>query len=268
MAAMSTAAAGALRYRYLFEQMVRRELRQKYKGSALGVAWYLVNPLVLMAAYTVMFTYVLRNPFHIRDYPLFVLVGIVVWTFFQQALMGATTSLLDQGALVRKALFPREAIPTAAVTVQLVTFCAILVLILPVTLGVRGVSWSLALVPLFVAALYGFALGLGLIASVLHAYYRDVAPILAAALLPWFFVTPIFFRVTSFPGVHRHAWIKPVLRWANPVAPFVDAIRSVVFDGRGPGWATVAYVLGAAALSLLVGQAVFRRLRGELAVVV
>src|ERR1700704_1757574 len=102
-----------LRYRFLFEQMVRRELRQKYKGSALGVAWYLVNPLVLMGAYTLMFTYVLHSPIKIHDYALFVLLGIVVWTFFQQAVLSAATSLLDQGALVRKALFPREAIPAS-----------------------------------------------------------------------------------------------------------------------------------------------------------
>ncbi|MEA2301774.1 MAG: lipopolysaccharide transport system permease protein, partial [Solirubrobacteraceae bacterium] len=177
-----------LRYRYLFEQMVRRELRQKYKGSALGVLWYLVNPLVLMGAYTIMFTYVLKNGFHLRDYALFVLVGIVVWTFFQQALLGAATSLLDQGALVRKALFPRQTIPATVVTVQLATFCTILLLILPIVLVVHGslTGW-LVLLPAYVVLLFLFTLGLGLGAAVLHAHFRDVAPILGAALLPWFF---------------------------------------------------------------------------------
>src|SRR5919198_1084914 len=148
----------ALRYRFLFEQMVRRELRQKYKGSALGVAWYLVNPLVLMGAYYLMFGVVLSSPFEIDNYPLFILIGIA------------------------------------------------------------------------------------LVVAVLHAYFRDVAPILAAALLPWFFVTPIFFRASNFPGSDAHPWLEPLLRWVNPVAPFIDAIRSVLYDGRGPGWATVGYV--------------------------
>ena len=265
---MSDHIAQALRYRYLFEQMVRRELRQKYKGSALGVVWYLVNPLVLMGAYTVMFTFVLRNT-KIPDFALFVLLGIISWTFFQQAVLSAATSLLDQGALVRKALFPREAIPTSVVTVQLVTFCVLMVLVTPIAVAVRGsLSVSLLLLPVYVMLLFAFALGLALGVSVLHAYFRDVAPIVGAAFLPWFFITPIFYRVTSFPGAADHPWLKPLLRWANPVAPFVDSIRSVVFDGHGPGWATTGYVVAAAAISLAVGQYLFRRLQGELAVVV
>src|SRR3954465_13415665 len=93
------------RYRYLFEQMVRRELRQKYQGSALGVAWYVVNPLVLMGAYYVMFGVALGPGFHHDDYPLFLMVGIVVWMFFSQSVLTSAPSLLDQGALIRKAPF-------------------------------------------------------------------------------------------------------------------------------------------------------------------
>ncbi|MGI8800970.1 MAG: ABC transporter permease [Solirubrobacteraceae bacterium] len=260
-----------LRYRYLFEQMVRRELRQKYKGSALGVLWYLVNPLVLMGAYTVMFTFVLKARFNppIHDYALFVLVGIVVWTFFQQAVLGAATSLLDQGALVRKALFPRQTIPATVVTVQLATFCTILLLILPIVFVVHGslTGW-LVLLPAYVALLFVFALGLGLGAAVLHAHFRDVGPILGAALLPWFFVTPIFYPPTGFPGAAHHELLKAVLRWANPVAPFVEAIRSVTFDGAWPGWAVSGYVLVMALVALAGGTLLFRRLQGELAVVV
>lgn len=269
MAAMRSNLRELLRYRYLFEQMVRRELRQKYKGSALGVLWYVVNPLVLMGVYSVMFTYVLRRPFQVTDYALFVLVGIVIWTFFSQALLSATSSLLDQGALVRKAVFPRETIPAAVVTVQLVTFCAIFALITPVVLIVHG-SFSawLLLLPLFIAVLYVFSLGLALIVSVLHAYFRDVGPILGAALLPWFFITPIFFRASTFPGAHSHHWVKPLLRWVNPVAPFVDSIRSIVFDASGPGWVTTGYVVGVGAATLVIGVVLFRRMEGELAVVV
>jgi ABC-type polysaccharide/polyol phosphate export permease len=180
-------------YRYLFEQMVRRELRQKYKGSALGVVWYLVNPLVLMGAYTLMFGVILDAFPGISDYPLFLLVGIVVWTFFSGSLLAAAPSLLDQSALIRKVRFPREAIPASVVTVQFVTFLALLVLLTPVTLLIRGtLSPALLLLPVILVALYAFALGGALVVSVLHAHFRDVGPILAAALLPWFFITPIF----------------------------------------------------------------------------
>src|SRR5205807_1463598 len=105
-----------LRYRYLFEQMVRRELRQKYKGSSLGVLWYLVNPLVLMGAYTLMFGHVLKVQ-RFPDYPIFLMAGIMEWTFFQQSLLAAAESLIEQGALVRKATFPRPSIRAASVAV-------------------------------------------------------------------------------------------------------------------------------------------------------
>src|SRR5437660_7596537 len=104
-------------YRYLFSQLVSRELRRKYKGSSLGVLWYLVNPLVLLGAYTLMFGHVLKVQ-NIPDFPIFLMIGIVVWTFFQQSLLSASESLIDQGALVRKARFPRQAIPASSVTVQ------------------------------------------------------------------------------------------------------------------------------------------------------
>ncbi len=254
-----------LRFRFLFEQMVRRELRQKYQGSALGLAWYVVNPLVLMGAYYLMFGVVFKFADE-PDYPLFLMVGLVVWMFFSQSLLGAAPSLLDQGSLIRKARFPRETIPAAVVSVQMVTFCAVLALVGIVTVAFRGtVSPALLLLPVVLAAVYAFTLGLALAVSVLHAYFRDVAPILSAALLPWFFLSPIFFspsRITEKPAA------RFVLEWVNPVAPFIQGVRTILYGGDAPSLATLAYVVVAAVLAVLAGRALFARLQGELAVVV
>ena len=122
---------------FLFEQLVRRELRQKYQGSVLGIAWYLVNPLVLMAAYWFLFGIVLKA-FSYEDYPLFLLCGLVVWIFFSQSLLAASGSLLEQGALIRKARFAREVIPASVVSVQLVTFLVVLALLAVVCVAIRG----------------------------------------------------------------------------------------------------------------------------------
>jgi ABC-type polysaccharide/polyol phosphate export permease len=252
-------------YRYLFEQMVRRELRQKYRGSALGVLWYLINPLVLMGAYYLMFGVIFDQASE-PDYPLFLLVGLVVWVFFNQAVMSAAPSLLDQGALVRKARFPREIIPASVVTVQLVTFLALLALLTPVTIAIRGtLDPALLLLPLVLACLFAFVLGFGFAVSILHAYFRDVAPILSAALLPWFFVSPIFFEPES---ITEQATARFVLEWVNPVAPFIGAVRDVTYGGIVPSTPQLAYVVIVGALTLLGGRALFARLQGELAVVV
>jgi len=202
-----------LRYRYLFSQLVRRELRQKYKGSALGVLWYFVNPLVLMALYGLMLRSVLRAVAY-PDYPIFILAGLVVWLFFSQSLLSAASSLVDQSSLVSKVRFPRETVPAAIVTVQLVPLIAMLVV-----------------------------------------------------LLPLFFVSGVLFQFQGLPGVQSHPWIGSLLRWGDPVAPFIAAMRAVVYSGAVPPATTLAYVLAAAALALGAGILLFRRFSRELAVV-
>ena len=256
-----------LRYRYLFEQMFRRELRAKYKGSALGVVWYLVNPLILMAVYTVMFRYLLKAV-AIPDYPLFLIVGLVVWTFFSQSLLAASTSLVEQASLVATVRFPREAIPAAVVSVQLVPFLVLLAVATPIALVVRdSFGAGLLLLAPIVVCLFALALGLALVVSVGHAYFRDVQPVLAAALLPWFFVTPIFFRLEDLPGLEGQPVIEALLRWGNPIAPFIEAVRDILYSGAVPQAATLLYIVAVTAVAVVGGLAVFRRGERELAVV-
>ena len=150
---------------------------------------------------------------------------------------------------------------------QLITFLAILVLLIPVALAVRGsLTPALLLLPLLVVALFGFVLGCALIVAVLHAYFRDVAPILTAALLPWFFLTPIFFEPNGLAFVQDHPFIGTLLNWVNPVAPFVEGARSILYSGSAP-WGQLLYAVVAAAVTLGAGELLFRRMQGELAVV-
>jgi ABC-type polysaccharide/polyol phosphate export permease len=119
-----------------------------------------------------------------------------------------------------------------------------------------------------VALLFGFVLGCALIVAVLHAYYRDVAPILTAALLPWFFLTPIFYEPDrSIAYVEQHPAVATLLNWFNPMAPFIRGLRDVLYYGTAPDLGRLLYMAAAAGLALTVGTAVFRRLAGELAVV-
>ncbi len=256
-----------LRYRFLFEQMVRRELRQKYKGSLLGVLWYLVNPLVLMGAYALVFSVLLKVA-DMPDYPLFLLVGLIVWVFFSQALLAAAPSLVQNAALVRKVRFPRETIPASVAAVQLATFLVMLAVVAPVSLAVRGsLDPALVLLPAIVVALFCLVLGLSLAVAVLHAHFRDVEPVLATALLPWFFLTPIFLPVDSMPGVADHAWLGDVLKWGNPISPFIQSIRDVLFSGVVPSAGTLIYVLVAGLAALAIGLGLFRRMERDLAVI-
>jgi ABC-type polysaccharide/polyol phosphate export permease len=110
----------------------------------------------------------------------------------------------------------------------------------------------------------GFSFGI----SILHAHYRDVEPVLAALLLPWFFVTPIFLRVDDFPGAQSHQWVAVVLEWGNPVAPFVDSLRQIVYAGAAPSVAQLLYVVLVGLGALGLGVLAFRRMERDLAVIV
>jgi lipopolysaccharide transport system permease protein len=257
-----------LQYSYLFSQLFRRELRRKYKGSALGIAWYLVNPLLILGAYTLMFGYVLKVQHH-RDYALFVIIGLMVWMFFQLSLVAAAESLIDQGALIRKARFPRQTIPAATVVVQLVTFGVILAVVLPLSLALTDAfTPALLLLPVLIVLLFCFVLGCALIVSVMHAYFRDVAPTLTAILLPWFFLTPTFVQLNTLPYVQQHPVVRVLLDWVNPLVPFIDSMRSILYYATAPSWGRLVYVLVAGVVTLAVGTVVFRRMEGDLAVVV
>jgi len=260
--------SAVLRYRYLFQQLVRRELRQRYRGSVLGLLWYLVNPLVLMGAYWLMFGHLLKAVSE-EDYPLFLMVGLIVWLFFSQSLISSAAAFISNGPLIGKVRFPRQTIPASVVSVQFVTFGVLLLLLTPVTVAVRGTFGpALLLLPYIVLCLFGFVLGFSLMVAVMHAYYRDIEPILSAALLPWFFLSPIFFQPGHLPGVEGNEWARIALTWLNPVAPFIDATRSVLYAGVSPSLTTLAYIALAASMLLGCGNLLFRRMERELAVVV
>ena len=256
-----------MRHGFLFEQLVRRELRQKYKGSALGVLWYLVNPVVLMGAYALVFSVLLRVA-DIEHYPLFLICGLIVWVFFAQTLMAAAPSLVQNASLVRKVRFPREAIPASVAVVQLGTFMVMLAIVLPVALAVRGtLEPDLLLLPVVVLLLFALVLGLSLAVAVLQAHFRDVEPVLTAALLPWFFATPIYLPVEKIPGVADHQLIGDLLEWGNPIAPFLDAVRELLYAGAAPGLGHLAYLVAVGGGALVLGVVVFRRMQRDLAIV-
>jgi ABC-type polysaccharide/polyol phosphate export permease len=123
------------------------------------------------------------------------------------------------------------------------------------------------LLPVVVAFLFCLVLGLSMLVAVLHAHFRDVEPVLAAGLLPWFFLTPLFLPVEDFPGIGDHELIGDLLEWGNPVAPFVHSVRTILWAGTAPDVAHLAYVAGAGLVSLALGVLVFRRMERDLAVV-
>jgi lipopolysaccharide transport system permease protein len=257
--------ADVLRYPDLFMNLFRRELHGKYRGSVLGLVWSLVNPLALMAVYTLVFS-VLLKAFEIEHYPLFVLSGLVTWVFFQSAVQMSCSSLFAQPTLVKQVRFPRHILPLAVVATNVVTLGAMLVVVLIVNLifipETRTTFW--AAIPLFVP-LIALASGLAVVFGYLTVVYRDVEHLMTTIFLPWFFITPIFFALDQLPGLEGNEWVADLLYYVNFVTPFVEAIRDPIFFGDWPHLGDVVYcgVAGLAALAL--GVIVARRIDDQVA---
>jgi ABC-type polysaccharide/polyol phosphate export permease len=253
------------RYRDLFLNLFRRELRAKYRGSALGLAWTLINPIVLMLAYWLTFSVILRAV-SVDHYPLFLLSGLLVWIFFQSAVQMSCSSLLAHANLVKQVRLPRQLLPVSVVATNLVTMLVMLAIVLPLNLLIipetRSTFW--AALPLFVP-LAALVAGFAIVLAAATVIFRDVEHLVATVLFPWFILTPIFYPFSQMPGVEAHPRLADVLYYGNVVAPFVEAIRDPLFFGQLPHLGDVVYAFGVAIGVLGVAAIVFRRIDDQLA---
>ncbi len=254
-------------HRPLFRNMVRREVRQRYKGSVLGLAWTLINPIIAVAAYAVVFRYLFR--INIPNYAVFLFIGVAAWTFFYGGAQTAASSLVGNANLVKKVRFPREIVPLSVMTGNAFTALAMFAVAVPLALVVtKGSYWPLIVVPPLLVLFAAFTVGFGLMLSAMNVYWRDVEHILLAISLPWFFLTPIFYSYDTLPVLTTGGptWIVDVLHWGNPVSPFIVSLHEAVFFGHWPDPADLIYCLVAAVVVLAAGWHVFKRLEREMAV--
>ena len=262
-----TVYADLVRYRELYGSLFRRDLYARYKGSLLGVAWSLANPLLLMGIYLLVFSVIWRASFtHVDHYPLFLLSGLAAWIFFSASLTGATRSMLDSATLIRKVRFPRQLVAFSVVGANLVNFGVMLGVLLVVDFvvlpRVRATEWlAIPIALVFVGLVAGLAL------AALNVLFRDIEHLTAALLLPWFFLTPILYPLTGLPPrlAHHHHLVE-LLRWGNFVSPAVEALRDPLYRGHVPRWTDVLYLVVAAAAALALGAFVFSRADDRLAV--
>ncbi|MDQ7030726.1 MAG: ABC transporter permease [Ardenticatenia bacterium] len=220
-------------YRNLLWSLVMRDLKVRYKNSILGVGWSLLNPLLMMLVFTVVFTVFWPNN-QVTNFPAFVLTGLLPWNLFQASVMGSAYSIVGNANLVKKVYFPREVLPMAVVLSNVVNFLLALLVLFPILWAsgiplTRHALW----VPIILVIQVAFTVGLAFIFSTLNVFYRDTVMILDVGLLAWFFLTPIFYPMEFIPATKTLMGITlPVhrlVRWLNPMASIVDAYRIVLY---------------------------------------
>ena len=239
-----------------------RTLRARYQQSALGWAWAVVQPVAMVAIFTVVFTRFVHIDTGGVPYVLFSYAATVPWTLLANAWSDMAASLVGNLNLVTKIAFPRAALPAAALVARGVDFGIGLALLLLLVLA-YGVPPTLQWlwVPLIVTVLLAFVLGLGLACSALNVFYRDVDPAIRLITQVWFYASPVIYPTTLVPEPWR--WIY----YMNPMAGVIDALRDVLLHGRPPGL-PLAVAAGSAVLTLAAGYLFFRRVEGRLADVI
>jgi lipopolysaccharide transport system permease protein len=263
-----TVYADVFRYRELFGSLFRRDLRSKYRGSFLGLAWSLLHPLVLMAVYLLVFSLLWKvAEVGSGDYWLFLLCGLPAWVFFATASQAASRSLIENANLIRKVRFPRQLVPLSVVATHFVGFVVMLAVVIVLSLfklpETRDTVWlAIPLGALFACIVAGAALA---IAS-LNALFRDVEHLLAALLLPWFFLTPILYSLGELPGVEDYPAAEFALHWLNFLTPPIEAMRAVLFFGEAPALGDTIYTVVGALVALGAGAFVFTRSDDRIAV--
>ena len=251
------------RYRDLVRNLVARDLKARYKNSLLGVAWSWIHPLLMMGVYTVVFT-ILAGQSDLRNYPVFLLCALLPWNFFSASIAQATNSVVGAASLVKKVYFPRETLPISVVLSNLVNFLVALPVffLLAILIG-SPIRVAALLLPLTILIQVTFTIGIALVTAALNVFYRDTQIIMEVLLLAWFFLTPVFYPISTVPEAYS-MWGQTVnlqvwLRRLNPMASIVASYRDLLYYGVPTGWDFLLRTALTSLVVLVVGYLIFSR---------
>ncbi|MFZ6026446.1 MAG: ABC transporter permease [Chloroflexota bacterium] len=250
------------RYRNLIGQLVRRDITTRYKRSALGIAWTMLNPLGMMLIWTLAFSQVFGKMGGMVGYPAYVLNGLLAWTFFSQTTTAAMVNFVWGGNLLNRIYIPRSSFALSAVGTGIVNILLSLIPLLLVMLfvGLPVRLEAIWFVPLAIFLLACFALGLGLLLSTLAVFFPDVAEMYQIVLQAWMFLTPIMYSEEILPEAWRF-WLTNL----NPMYHLVKLFRIPLYGGRLPNAAELLIPVGLSVVMLLVGWFAFTSKSDEFA---
>jgi lipopolysaccharide transport system permease protein len=257
------------RYRELLFFLAWRDITVRYKQTALGVAWAVIQPLFTMLVFSIFFGALAKVPSDGLPYPLFVLVALLPWQLFAYALTQSSTSLVAEQRLITKVYFPRLLVPLASVMSGLADFVVAFVLVLGMmayyamsSAYVVPLTWNLLAVPLLILIALATALAVGLWLSALNVQFRDVRYTIPFLTQFWMFASPVAYPASLVPEPYRP------LYGLNPLVGVVEGFRWALLNAPAPDWGMMAVSAGVVLAMLVGGVYYFRRLEKTFADVV
>ena len=249
-------------YRELLGVFTMRDIKVRYKQTVLGAAWAIIQPLLTMIIFTVIFGRLAKIPSEGFPYPVFVYAGLLPWTFFANALTTSGNSLVGSAHLVSKVYFPRLIIPLSSVGAGIVDL-SISTVILLLLMAVYQVSWTfqILLAPLLMLGVVTSAIGVGTILAALTVSYRDFRFVIPFMVQIWMYLTPVVYSPSFIPEKYR--W----LLLFNPMTGYLDGFRAA-FLGKPFNWTSLWVSVILSLLLLCVGAAYFEKVERRFADVI
>lgn len=246
-------------FRNMISELIHRELRSKYKGSALGFLWTYINPLCQIVVYAFVFSMIFRSG--IECFYLYLIVSMFPWIFFSNGTLQGLGSIRYQGDLVKKIFFPRQILPMVSVSVNLVNMLISFIIIYSVLLASGwGIDWKLQIYILPVILVeYVFTLGLALMMSAVEVYFRDIEHILSVIMMVWMYVTPMFYSISSVPEQFIEVFK------INPMLYIISMYQQILYYKTPPLKEYLLISLIISFCMLIIGWFVFGRLEKRFA---
>ena len=246
------------KYRELIKTSVKKDIGGKYKHSFLGVLWSFINPLLQIAVYAIVFPLIMRNS--IPNYTVFMVCGLIPWTYFATVLNRASFTIVENGNIIKKVYFPREILPFSLVTSETVNFLISSLLILAFIL-VKGMGFSIYILffPVVLLAQYVLLIGLSLILSSVTVYFRDLQHFIGVILQLLFYATPIVYSIETIPENYR--WI---LKW-NPMTYIIEGYRDIFYNQTTPNLKILGIIIGIGIFLTITGYLIFNKLQKRFA---
>lgn len=245
--------ANLYKYRELLKTNIQKEIRGKYKGAWLGIIWSYLNPILMLAVYTFVFSIIMKV--QIENYSSYLFVGLMPWSFFTATVSQSCLSVIVNGGIIKKVYFPREIIPLSTVTANVVNFLISMIIVLGFLLisGV-GISWHILFFPVVLAVQYILLLGIAFILSSITVFARDLEHIVSVILMAGFYATPIVYDLNSVPP----RFLKFLK--LNPMSSIIQSYRDILFYHRLPNMKMLGIVALASLILFAIGYKLFKHL--------
>lgn len=236
---------------FILRSLVLKDFKLKYRRSALGVLWSVLNPLLMMIVLTAVFSTVFR--FQIENFALYLILGQTLFGLMSDATSGAMSSIIDSASLIKKIRINKILFPLEKVAFALVNFVISLIAVVAVMVFFQVVpTLNLLFLPLLLLYVFAFSLGLGLLIAALSVFFRDVMHLWSVVLTAWTYATPLFYPIEILPD-----FLAPLMQF-NPMYHYVTYFREIALWGMTPSLEQNLICIGFAAAALVLGYVVFR----------